>query len=103
MNRPVSVASCDRKEGLQGLARPLKPLDPPRRLRSRWRRFPTISRLIPDSFPGESRLDMLQLLVRPGKGVRIHSVIWASVPVVAAQRPGRFHHRKECLTWFEAV
>ena len=92
------------------LLQPQKPVEPPRRLRSRWRRFPTISRLcptdsrlFPDCFPGASQLDMLQLLACPGKGVRIHPVIWASVPVVAAQRPGRFHHRKECLTWFEAV
>lgn len=114
------------------LMQPQQPVEPLRRLWSRWRRFPAVSRVIPDSFrpipvpfrlfpdcragacsvdsrrfpdgfPGVSRLDMLQLLAYPGKGVHIHPVIWASVPAVAAQRSGRFHHRKECLRWSEVV
>ena len=114
------------------LMQPQQPMEKPFRLWSRWRRFPTDScvipdsfrpipvpfrlfpdcwaeacsadsRLFPDCFPGASRLDMLQLLACPGKGVPIHPVMWASVPAVAAQRPGRLHDRKECLTWFEVV
>lgn len=63
-----------------------EPAQPKSRLRSLFRRFPTVSRLLPDShrpFPDSFPTRYATTDGISGKGVRILASMWASMPVVA--------------------